>query len=224
MKMARVLMIYFLRRARNISTAPEKSAKAAAEEFASISGTANGPPKANVAVPASNIRAARVLMIYFLRRARNTSNPPETIAMAAAAELASISGTEVPPPKAKVAVPASSIKVASVFMISSINDHFFRRERITSRPPVTRATAATAEFASISGTTTAPKANVAVPVNTIKAASVFMIAPFRLSLTPPSQYDEGTRYKRDSGHRRIRINLRSCHLGNCERRSPNQKY
>jgi hypothetical protein len=116
-----------LRRARKTNNPPESRTTADTAEEPSISGATTSSAKAELAAPASNKLKASSLCtifssddfaapgpascVYFLRRARRISNPPESRTTAETAEAPSISGATTLPANAKL--PALSNKQAN---------------------------------------------------------------------------------------------------------------
>jgi hypothetical protein len=193
-----------LRRARKTNNPPESRTTADTAEAPSISGATTSSAKAELAAPASNKLKASSLYtifssddfaapgpascVYFLRRARRISNPPESRTTAETAEAPSISGATTLPANAKL--PALSNKQANpknfdTFFSSDevaapvrrASFYFLRRARRISSPPESSTTADAAEAPSISGATTPPaNATFAAPTsNRLKPTSLDMI-------------------------------------------------
>jgi len=122
-----------LRRDRRTSKLPESKAIAVVADAPSISGAATGVARTKLAAPISNklkpinldtipplISVWRdAACVYFFRRARKTSNPPESRTNADTAEAPSISGAIASAPNAKLAAPTNNkLKPISLDMIS----------------------------------------------------------------------------------------------------------
>src|ERR1019366_8847718 len=125
--------------------------------------------------------------IHFLRRARRTSNPPESKTTADAAEAPSISGATAVPANAILAAPTNKrlklITLNTIFLLWPTSQHtagcayFLRWARSTSSPPESRTTADAAEAPSISGATVCcPKAELATPASKRLKPRSFIIA------------------------------------------------